>query len=135
MPRTQSIADLRKELAAKEGQMARLRAQRAKLAKQLADLDRQIAALAGEAAPARKPKRKKAPKGRKRAVRRGRSLADVLADALKGKGNIKVAQAAKLAIEAGYKSRSAQFGNIVSQTLSADKRFKKISRGVYALKS
>ncbi|MGB2824260.1 MAG: hypothetical protein WBF17_25020, partial [Phycisphaerae bacterium] len=40
----------------------------------------------------------------------------------------------KLAVRAGYKSKSSQFGNIVSQTLSVDKRFKKIARGVYVLK-
>ena len=59
MPTTQSIADLRRELAARERQVAKLRARRDKVARQLADLDRQIAALAGEAAPARKPERKK----------------------------------------------------------------------------
>ena len=52
-----------------------------------------------------------------------------------GKGNVKVAQATKLAVAAGYKSKSSQFGNIVSQTLSTDKRFKKIARGVYVLKA
>jgi len=138
MPKTQSIADLRRKLSAKQRQMAKLRARRAKVAKQLADLDRKIAALAGEAAPTRKPKRKKAakrPKGRKRAARSTPSLADVLAEVLKGKGNVKVAQAAKLATEAGYKSKSAQFGNIVSQALGADRRFRKVSRGVYVLKS
>ncbi len=134
MPTTRSIADLRRELAAKESQMAKLRAQRDKVAKQLAGLDRQIAALGGEAAPARKPARKRAPKDRTRAARSTRSLGDVLAEVLGNKGNVKVAQAAKLALEAGYKSKSAQFGNIVSQTLSVDKRFKKISRGVYVLK-
>ena len=62
------------------------------------------------------------------------SLADVLARVMAGKGNVKVAEAAKLARQACYKSKSGQFGNIVSQTLSGDGRFKKIARGVYALK-
>ncbi len=51
-----------------------------------------------------------------------------------GKRGVKVAEAAKLALAGGYKSASKQFGNIVSQALTTDKRFRKISRGVYALK-
>lgn len=143
MPMT--IAQLRAELAAKEKQVSKLRAERKKITKQLAALDGKIAALGGGPAK-RKPKRKKraskkvSKKAAKKTVaskkpgRKKRSLADVLAKVLLGKGNVKVADAAKLASAAGYKSASSQFGNIVSQALSTDKRFKKLSRGVYTLK-
>ena len=121
MPRT--IAELRAELAAKEKQVSKLRAQRQKVMKQLAAIDGEIAALGGRAVK-RKPKseKKTATKTvvRKRQARTKPSLADVLAQVLVGKGDVKVAGAAKLARAAGYKSTSSQFGNIVSQALGGD---------------
>ena len=135
MPKT--IAELRAELAAKEKQVSMLRAQRQKIMKQLAALDGEIAALGGRAVT-RKPKApKKAARkavGRKRPGRGQPSLADVLAQVMADKGGVKVAEAGKLALSAGYKSTSSHFGNIVSQAMTTDKRFKKVSRGVYALK-
>ncbi len=133
MPRTKTIAELRRELAVKEGKLKTLTARRSKLAVQLSAVDRDIAKLGGEGIPGKKSKVKTAPKRRKRAKNK-QSLADVLASVLKGRRGVKVAEAAKLALGAGYKSASNQFANIVSQTFSTDKRFGKISRGVYALK-
>ena len=132
-----TIAELRKELAAREEQVSKLRDEREKIAGRLAALDEEIAAVSGTAV-------KKAPKAAKKATKKASarkgpaktksSLADVLAEVLVGKGKVKVAEAGKLALSTGYKSASSQFRNIVSQTLSADKRFKNISRGVYVLK-
>ena len=138
MSKTMTIAELRKQLAAKEAKLAKLQMKRGKVAKQLAALDSEIASLGGGPVKTKRKGRKKVAK--KTAARRGKrtkggpSLADVLAKVLVGKGEMKVAEAAKLAIGAGYKSSSSQFGNIVSQTLSGDKRFKKIARGIYAMK-
>ena len=148
MLKTMTIAELKSEIAARESKLAKLQARRKEIAKQLAGVEREIVAISGKAtAPARKPRKKASRKitatkitATKIAAKKGKraksqpSLADVLANVLAGKGEIKVAEAAKLAVGAGYKSGSAQFGNIVSQTLSGDKRFKKISRGVYVLK-
>ena len=136
MPRT--IAELRAELAAKEKQVSKLRAQRQKVMKRLAALDRDIAVLGGRAVTGKPKAAKKAKRriaARKRRSRSLPSLADVLAKVLAGKGAVKVADARKLAIAAGYRSTSSQFGNIVSQALITDKRFRKVSRGVYALKA
>ena len=133
MAKTKTIAELRRELAAKEGKLKTLTVRRSRLAVQLSAADREIAKLGGEGISAKKGKAKPAPKRRKRAKNK-QSLADALASALKGKKGAKVAEAAKLALAAGYKSASKQFANIVSQTLSTDKRFRKVSRGVYALK-
>ena len=134
MPRTRSIADLHKELAVKEGQLAKLRTQRDKLARQLTGIEREIAVLGGRPVKIKRKGRRKVAARKGRRARGGPSLADVLARVMADKGNVKVAEAAKLALGAGYKSKSSQFANIVSQTLSADKRFKKIARGIYALK-
>jgi chromosome segregation ATPase len=132
VPKT--IAELRREIQAKERQLGKLETQRRKLARQLDAIDRQIAGLVGKKAPSKKAPRKKVAGKARRAARKGPSLSNVLAAVLKGKGNTKVADAAKMALAAGYKSASDQFANIVSQTLSGDRRFRKVSRGVYALK-
>jgi hypothetical protein len=55
-------------------------------------------------------------------------------EALKAKGKLTVAEAADAVLAAGYKSKSKNFQNIVGITLSKDKRFKRVGRGVYALK-
>ena len=132
MAKTKTIADLRKELVAKEARLQRLKAARDRLASQLGKLDREIAALSGQAAVR---------KGRNRPVKRpampkkGRhSLGDILAQMLKDKGSVRVADAAKMALDAGYKTTSKQFGNIVSQTFAVDDRFRKVRRGLFRLK-
>lgn len=129
-----TIATLRTELKAKEGKLKKLRAEKREITGRLKALDGRISALKG-AGPGPAPVRKKktAPAGRRGRGKNRRSLGDVLAAVLKGKGSVKVAQAAELALGAGYKTASKQFGNIVSQALSDDKRFKKLGRGVYVL--
>lgn len=129
-----TIMELRKEIEARERQLKRLQVQRRKIAGQLEVLDRRIAAVSGTGRRRKRAKRaKRAIPVRPRARARGKqSLSDVLAVVLQGKGAVKVADAAKLALAAGYKSASSQFANIVSQALTKDKRFRKIGRGVYA---
>jgi len=138
MPNTKTIAELKAEVAAKEAQLARLQAQRNGVAKRLASVDGEIAALVGRTgAPKRRAGKKAAKKvvvKRKTRPKKGHSLADVLAKVLAGKGTIKVSEAAKLAVAAGYRSTSGKFGNMVSQALVSDKRFRKIARGLYARK-
>jgi len=57
-------------------------------------------------------------------------------DALGANGKLTVAQATAAVQMAGYKSKSKDFQNIVGITLSTDKkRFRRVRRGVYALKS
>ena len=133
MPKTKTIAELRQQLALKERQLKALTARRTKIAAQLSAVDREIAQLGGKAAPVKKTKKKIVRKRRKRA-RNKQNLVDVLEAVLKGKKGVKVSDVVKLVRAAGYKSTAKQFGNIVSQTLTSNKRFKKVSRGVYALK-
>jgi hypothetical protein len=45
-----------------------------------------------------------------------------------------IPEAAKLAQEAGYKSKSKTFGKIVGKTLKADKRFRKVERGMFRVR-
>ena len=127
-----TISQLKKELAAKEQQLERLQVKRQTLLSQLEQTDKEIARLEGtktRGGARTKSTGRGRPKGRKTAGKQ--SLADVLVDTLKDKGAVKVADAAKMAIEAGYKTASKQFSNVVSQTMTTDKRFRKISRGKY----
>jgi hypothetical protein len=57
-----------------------------------------------------------------------------LSDALGAKGKLTVAEAADVVLAKGYKSKSKDFQNIASMTLSTDKRFRRVRRGVYALR-
>ncbi len=133
MPKTKTIAELRQQLVAKEKQLKALTARRKKITTQLSAVDREIALLGGNAAPAKKAKKKTMRKRRKR-TRNKENLAGVLEAVLKGKKGVKVSEAVRLVRATGYKSTAKLFGNIVSQALTSNKRFKKISRGVYALK-
>jgi hypothetical protein len=125
-----SISELRGELATKERLLQKLEAKRGKLAVQLSKTDKQITALLGKTSRAIiSAGAKRMRKGRKAAV----SLGDILERALKGKGSIRVKDVANMALEAGYKTKSKHFDNIVSQTLKADKRFRRVRRGIYKL--
>ena len=149
MPRTKSIAELEKEIRTKQVRVEKLRRRRDRVASVLEDLNRQIFVLAGEVPPARKAgKRAGGRRGAKRvkAVRRGRRrrgslkavggkpLIALLVDALgKSDGSMRARDLADAVIKAGYKTRDRNFRQTVASTLAGDKRFHRISRGVYKL--
>ena len=132
MPRVKTIAGLEKQLAAVTELLAGLKKKRAGLAKQLAGIDKRIAVLAGKPQAATKPAKKAAAKTRKRA-RNKASLGDALAEALKGRGDTGIPDAVKLVQAAGYTSKCKVFPKLVGQAMANDKRFQKVSRGVYKL--
>lgn len=116
-----------------------------KLIRQRDELIRQIEELEGlglaqpaaeTKAPAKRRGRKPAAiagKGRRRRkARNAVSLSDTLASVLKEKGPLSVGDAVQAVLNAGYKSNSKIFRTIVNQTLSKEKRFKKVGRGQYA---
>ena len=53
---------------------------------------------------------------------------------LKTDRKVSVAEAVSGVQAAGYRSKSKSFPKIVGRTLSRDKRFKRVGRGVYALR-
>jgi hypothetical protein len=127
-----SVEDLKKEISRRQRKLPMLIAARDAL-------NRQIAGLEGLGDVKPTVKRRKKAGGRKaarRAVRPARagSLSSALAAALKAKRKLTIAEAADAVLAAGYKSKSKDFRNLVSMTLSKDKRFKRVRRGVYALK-
>jgi len=141
-----SLGELEAELTRRTKKLPRLYQQRDKLEADLASLNEQISLLESVSGEETKPasKAKKASKKKtskkttgKKTRKRAKNevpLADVLTKALEGKGAVGIGEAMDLAKQAGYKSKSKQFRNIVNQTLSKDPRFKKVGRGKYALK-
>ena len=145
MPRVKTIAELRNELAAKEGQLSKLKARRAKAVAELAVVAKKIATLGGKSAkPAPAPKKAKKVAGKKRGRKPGpkpkgrrkgaKTLAQVISQVLRGvKGGMRVKDICAAVIKAGYKTKSKDFYNTTAATLAANKSFKKIKRGVYTL--
>jgi septal ring factor EnvC (AmiA/AmiB activator) len=140
-----SLDELEAELNRRRKKLPRLQKKREKLEAELASVNEQIALLesipgeTAKSAKSGKKAKKTRKKSTKRRTRRKRAknavpLADVLAEALKGKDAVGISEAMELAEKSGYKSKSSQFRNIVNQTLSKDDRFKKVGRGKYALK-
>ena len=132
-----SVEDLKKEIARRQRKLPTLIAARDTLNRLIAELE----ALGGEKPTAVARKKAGRRKAARRAVKRAAvkparegSLSSTLVEALRSKGKWAVAEAAEAAIAAGYKSKSKDFVNIVSMTLSKDKRFRRVRRGVYALK-
>ncbi|MHC4845546.1 MAG: hypothetical protein ACYTCU_05225, partial [Planctomycetota bacterium] len=121
---------LKAELKRRERNAKTLIRKRDKLAKQLAEVEAELAALGSTGGGGRGPGR---PKGsgtgpRKRAKNKV-SLADALAQAMEVRAVVSPSEAADLVRENGYKSTSKHFGMMVSNALSKDKRFKRVSRG------
>ena len=134
-PRTKSIAELRRELKAKERALGRLASRRKKLAARLAVLDRRIASLGG-AAPATGARaggrRTKGRRGRKRAT--GKPLVKYIRAALgRAKGGMRAKDVTKAVVKAGYPTCSKDFYGIVAAALRDKSHFKRLKRGIYTL--
>ena len=127
-----SVEALKKEISRRQRKLPELIAARDTLNRLIAELEG-LGGVKPTAIARRKPGR---PKGARKAIRPARagSLSSALMDALGAKGNLTVAEAADAVQAAGYKSKSKVFQNIVGMTLSKDKRFRRVRRGVYALK-
>lgn len=129
-----SIAELRRELAARQAELRKWEAQRKGLAKKLDAIDRQIAALTG--GMRKKRAKRVAAKTTRRVVRRrGRkTLAGYIAKALgKPKQGMRAKDIAQAVKKSRYPSKTKTFKQMVLSTLAKDTRFERVSRGVYKL--
>jgi len=128
-----TIAQLKAEIVRRQKGLSQLKKKRAGLVKELDRITREIADATGS--KARKKRAKKAPAKKK--VKRAKnkmSLVQVLVGVLKGKTGVPVDEALAGVLAAGYKSTSKEFKLIVNQTLSKNPKFRKVARGVYALR-
>jgi hypothetical protein len=123
---------LKKELQRRLEVLPRLIAQRDELNCQIAEL-----AALGAVEKAPEPAKGPAPRKRGRKAKHAKSpmsLASTLADVIKAKESMSIAEAVRGARASGYKSKSKDFPNLVSMTLANDKRFERVARGVYRVR-
>jgi len=124
---------LKKELSRRLEAVPKLIAQRDELTRQIAELE----ALAAAEKP-RKPAKTRAPRKRGRRARQAKnplSLVSTLAEAIKTKDSMTIAEATEAVLASGYRSKSKDFPHLVSMTLANDKRFERVARGVYRVRS
>jgi hypothetical protein len=149
--KTKTIAELRKELTAKERQLSKLRIHRKTLAARLGAVDRQISTLAGES-----PQRVRGKKAGQRAGKRGKKATRKVRTAKKGKAagkratrkplvhyiqkvlgktkkGMRVKDMVQAVIDAGYHTTSKHFYRAVASQLRKRKNFRRVSRGMYKL--
>lgn len=115
-----STQEIRAQLHARSRRVRSLERRRDRLMEQIARLDAELMDHGGRVPGA--------PGGKR--PRNDSNLGDALVAALKGK-KMRVPEAARAVIDAGYLTTSANFRVIVNQKLISDKRFKKVERGVY----
>ena len=127
------LETLQREIQRRREELPKLVAQRDELNRRIAELEGPIASKR----PAKKAKRAVARKRRvKREPRKGKlTLNDALAHVLKGKKGVSVAEAAQGVLALGYKSRAKDTKLLVNQALYKSDRFKRVGKGVYALKA
>jgi hypothetical protein len=124
--------ELEKELRRRERAAHRLVAKRERLLSQIAEIDAELADFGYEAGGA--PSGTNGRRGGRKRPKNEMSLVEALEKALKGK-TMGVSEAADAAQNLGYRSSSANFRNIVNQTLLKHTDvFKKVGRGQYTLK-
>ena len=127
-----SVEDLKKEISRRQRKLPMLIAARDTLNRLIAELE-SLGGVKPAAVGRKKAGRRKAARKAVRPARAG-SLSSALVEALKARGKLTIAEAADAVLAAGYKSKSKDFRNIVSMMLSKDNRFRRVRRGVYALK-
>jgi hypothetical protein len=142
-----STRELRRELDRRESGVKKLQSQRAALAGRLAEIDAELAefGIVGAAGRrgsrgGRKGKAGRATGGSSKATGKGTgrkraknamTLPEAILKHVAVGVTVSPAQAAVAAKKAGYKSSSSNFGMIVANALSKDRRFKKLGRGQY----
>ena len=134
-----TVAAIAKLLADELDVVQELRAQRVALQKELNALAAEIASLKGagigvSAKVGRKGKRSGKRRGRPPG-HRGKGLKAVVVEILTKAGNpLRAGEIASKLAETGYKTSSSDPRNMVSATLAQGKQFKRVRRGLYALK-
>jgi len=127
-----SIVALKKELRRRLEALPKLIAQLDELNRQIADLE-----AMGSVEEAPKAAKAHAPRKRVPRVKRAKnpiSLPEALVQVISGKKGVSISEAVAGVLATGYTSTSKDFPNLVKKTLANDKRFGRVSRGVYRVK-
>jgi hypothetical protein len=127
-----SVEELKREISRRQRVLPALIAKRDALSCRIAEVE----TLGAVKSPVRVRKKPGRRLGRRPALAaRPGSLRSALVQALTSKGKMSVAELAAAVKAAGYKSKSKDPQNIVGMALSQNKKqFRRVRRGVYALK-
>jgi len=123
-----SLSQLEQMLSDRRSQISSLEKEKKKAHKHLLEIDQKIKALGGS------------PSGSRLSgfiggrVKNEKSLADTIQDVLTGGASKGVSEIANAVLATGYKTKAANFRNIVNQVLIKEKRFSSPARGTYQLK-
>lgn len=133
---TFSMAELLAEIDARRAQAARLERERESILEQMATLEAELAAMGiavGGAQPAAQPvpAATTPPAARGPRARNSVTLADAIAMAVEPGATVSPAEAMQLVLSNGFVTHSKSFNVQVTNTLSKDKRFRRVGRGQY----
>ena len=136
MPRAKlakmAIEELKREIVRRTRVLPKLIAMRDALDKKIAELQELGAVRLAPRHARRKMGRKRARKIQGKA--RAYSLSSKLVEVFQGKKKQSLAEAIQAVLAAGYRTKSKNFATIVGNTLAQDKRFRRVRKGIYALK-
>jgi hypothetical protein len=127
-----SVGDLKKEIARRQRKLPTLIAARDALNHQIAELGGLGSVKAVPKRAKRKPAKKRVRKDKGTA--RAGSLSSKLVEVFQGKKRLSITEAIQAVLAAGYKTKAKNFSSMVSDLLAKNKRFKRVGRGIYALK-
>jgi hypothetical protein len=127
--KTLSIDDMLSEIKRRNRLIAKLNKKRSILLVKVAEVEEQIRVNGGEI---KRVGLRAAGIGKR--PRNAQSLPDAMADVMNKEKPMSVAQIEEAVTKKGYRSTSSTFKTIIFQALAKDKRFKKVSRGQYALR-
>ncbi len=124
--------ELQRELERRSRSATKLLAKRDRLAAELAELDNELRAL-GQTVPSARggAPSTRLPGAPRTRARNDMPLADAIAAAMEVRAEVTPKEAAELVMSNGYQTTSKNFGMMVSNALAKDKRFKRVSRGLY----
>jgi len=140
MPRVgKTVAAIARLLADELTVVQELKAQRKALQKELSALAAEIASLKGGKIVGAAKVGRKGRRGRKRGRppgrRTGKGLKAVVVEIMGKTGKpMRAGEIAQKLADAGYKTSSGDPRNMISATLAQGKEFKRVRRGLYALK-
>lgn len=123
-----SVEELLSEIKRRNKEINKLNRRRAILLAKVVEVEAQIRASGGEIKDVRSAR-----VGGKR-PKNAMALPDAMAKVMSKEKTMSVAQIEAAVTKAGYRSTSSTFKTIIFQALAKDKRFKKASRGQYALR-
>ena len=127
-----AVEDLKKEIVRRQKALPKLIQERDQLGRQIAELEA-LGAVKVAVKRGRKARGRKILRRVQQASRPG-SLSSKLVEVLQDKKSLSLSEVIQAVLAAGYKTKSKNFATIVGNTMAKDNRFRRVRKGVYALK-